>query len=143
MHIRAMTIEDYDQVVELMKRAPGVCVRTADSREATRRFLEHNPGFSFVAEDEGKVIGCAMAGHDGRRGYLQHVVVAQEYQGKGLGRKLVEACLAKLDAEGFHKTHLDVMTYNTKAMEFWEHLGWQRRDDLVRYSIITSDDENA
>ena len=42
--IRSMTMEDYDGVIQLMKRTPGITVRDADSRDATRRYLERNPG---------------------------------------------------------------------------------------------------
>lgn len=45
-----MTADDYDSVIELMKRTPGISVRDADSRESTLRYLERNPGLSFVAQ---------------------------------------------------------------------------------------------
>ncbi len=64
--IRAMTITDYDVVVELMKRTPGVTVRDADSHDSTARYLQRNPGLSFVCEIDGQLVGCIMSGHDGR-----------------------------------------------------------------------------
>jgi len=138
-----MRIEDYDRVLALMKETPGITVRTADSLEATKRYLERNPGLSFVAEGGGEIVGCAMAGHDGRRGYLQHVIVESGRRGAGIARALVERCVAALNAAGIQKVHLDVMMGNEEAGAFWERLGWFRRDDLVRYSLITSKDENA
>ena len=49
MHaIRAMTINDYDSVVALMKQTPGVSFRDADSRESTSRYLQRNPGLGIL-----------------------------------------------------------------------------------------------
>lgn len=140
---RAMRIDDHDRLLALMRRTPGIRVRTADGREPTRRYLDRNPGLSFVAERGDELVGCAMSGHDGRRGYLQHVIVAVGYRRHGIGRELVGRCVAALSREGIEKLHLDVMMSNTEAMPFWERLGWSRRDDLVRYSLITSGDANA
>lgn len=138
-----MRIDDHDRLLSLMRRTPGIRVRTADGREATRRYLDRNPGLSFVAEHGDDLVGCAMSGHDGRRGYLQHVIVAAAYRRHGIGRALVDCCVAAQSREGIEKLHLDVMMSNAEAMPFWERLGWFRRDDLVRYSLITSGDANA
>lgn len=143
MQLREMTVADYQQFFELLSGTSGVTVRAADQDDAIRRYLARNPGLSFVAEEEGRLIGCALAGHDGRRGYLQHVVVAPEYQRRGLARALVERCVGALAAQGIDKMHIDVLAENTEAMRFWEHLGWQRRRDIVRYSYIVTQDGNA
>jgi len=90
-----MTMADYDAVIELMKATPGVSFRDADSRDATARYLERNPGLSFVAEKGDRLVGCVMCGHDGRRGYLQHLAVLPEHRRQGIASALVERCLAR------------------------------------------------
>lgn len=143
IHIREFRIEDYERVLSLMKATPGITIRTADGFEATRRYLARNPGSSFIAESGRALVGCAMAGHDGRRGYLQHVIVAPRHRRHGVGRELVRRCVVALNDQGIEKMHLDVMADNEEAVPFWERLGWFRRHDLVRYSLITSGDRNA
>jgi len=138
-----MNLNDYDAVLDLMKRTPGVTVRDADSRESTARYLERNPGLSFVAEAEGALAGCVMCGHDGRRGYLQHLVVAPEHRRQGLAASLVERCLSGLEQEGIVKCHLDVIKTNTAAAQYWSGQGWSLRTDIDRYSFIRSGDHNA
>ncbi|HSH43972.1 MAG TPA: GNAT family N-acetyltransferase [Arenicellales bacterium] len=143
IHYRPMRIADHAQLLALMRRTPGIRVRSADELGPVRRYLERNPGASFVAEGEGELVGCAMAGHDGRRGYLQHVIVAAGFRRRGIGRNLVARCVEALNRAGIEKFHLDVMAGNEEVAPFWEQLGWFRRDDLVRYSLITSADSNA
>lgn len=141
--IRTMTDSDLDRVIALLRQTGGVTVRDADSKEALGHYLERNPGFSFVAETAGELAGCVMAGHDGRRGYLHHLIVAPAHRKQGLARRLVNAALDQLEARGIVKTHIDVLTTNNSAMEFWQNIGWQRRADIVRYSFIRAGGDNA
>ncbi len=134
--IRSMTLDDYDTVIELMRSTPGISLRDADSREATARYLERNPGMSFVAEAGGALCGCVMCGHDGRRGYLQHLIVLPEYRQRGIAHELVERCLECLDALGIYKCHLDVMKSNETAGRYWHRQGWTLREDIDRYSNV-------
>ncbi|NYT84011.1 GNAT family N-acetyltransferase [Pollutimonas harenae] len=141
--IRLMTINHYDAVIQLMQATPGVSIRDADSRESTTRYLERNPGLSFVAEEGGGLVGCVMCGHDGRRGYLQHLVVLPEYRRRGIASALVERCLGRLEQLGILKTHIDVFRSNTKAQAYWERQGWKRRTDIQKYSYVCNGSINA
>ena len=96
MKIRQMTIEDYDDIIVLLQETPGVTIRDADSKETTSKYLHRNPGLSFVATVESKIVGCVMCGHDGRRGYLQHLVVNQDNRNQGIGGKLFMSCICAL-----------------------------------------------
>ena len=133
--LRVMTLDDYDSVIALMLATPGVTFRDADSRESTSRYLERNPGMSFIAEDGTVLCGCIMSGHDGRRGYLQHLVVSPEYRRQGIANALVERCLSTLEKHGILKCHLDVIKTNTAAADYWNSQGWQLRTDIDRYSF--------
>lgn len=143
MTITEFTIDRYEEVLALLERTPGVTVRDGDSKEATARYLERNPGLSFIAEADGKVVGCAMCGHDGRRGYLQHVVVEDIHRGRGIAHAMIKRCVDRLEGLGIVKTHLDVFVSNDLANEYWTRRGWQRRDDIRRYSFIRSKNPNA
>ncbi|NMG05794.1 GNAT family N-acetyltransferase [Brasilonema sp. UFV-L1] len=138
-----MTIEHYDAVLELMRQTPGVTVRAADSKQATARYLGRNPGLSFITLDQHEVIACAMCGHDGRRGYLQHVIVLPSYRKRGIASQLVERCLSKLESIGIFKTHIDVFVDNDLANQYWVKHGWVKRNDINRYSFNRSPDVNA
>ncbi len=117
--IREMTIDDYPAVAKLLQQTPGVSFREADSHEATARYLDRNPGLSFVAAIDDAVIGCVMSGHDGRRGYLYHLVVTPEFRRQGIGEKLSLACVHALNRVGIAKTHLFVFADNEVGNAFW------------------------
>jgi len=117
---RIMTIDDYDKVYELWSSVPGVGLNdTDDSFDGIIRFFERNPDTSFVAEDDGKIIGTVLAGHDGRRGFLYHVAVLEQYRNRGIGKKLTELALNALKEKGISKVGLLVLRKNEIGNAFW------------------------
>ena len=132
--IRAMQLEDYENVLALWQGMPGIGLSSADSKAALAQFLSRNPGLSLVALDDGQVVGTILAGNDGRRGYLYHMAVAPAYRRRGVGKTLLQRCLAALEAEGIEKSHLFVYQENEEAKRFWEKCGWVQRHDLVIFS---------
>jgi ribosomal protein S18 acetylase RimI-like enzyme len=131
-----MRMADYPEVYALWDGMPGIGLSSADSPDAIARYLEHNPGMSFTARKSGRLLGAVLCGHDGRRGYLQHLAVAPDARHKGIGRGLVDRCLDALAADGITRCHIFVYTDNDTGLGFWRSVGWFRRDNLL---IMTHD----
>ena len=143
MNYRCMQISDYDAVIELWRSCEGLLLREADSKPGIDRYLARNPGLSFVAENGSGIVGSIMAGHDGKRGYLQHLAVDEVSRGQGVGGRLIELCLDALKAEGIEKTHLHVLKANRFGRRYWQRRGWIERADTQLYSFINGDNENV
>jgi len=135
---RLLTIDDHGPLADLLLRQEGVGASASDSRDGVASFLARNPGMSFVAETEASLAGCILGGHDGRRGYLYHLSVAPRYRRRGVARELVARAIAAIVAEGIEKIHIDVFADNAAGSKFWRAVGWQLRDDLVRFSFMPS-----
>lgn len=135
MKIRPFRMEDYHLAYDLWSRTPGMGLSASDSEDNIRRFLQRNPGLSFVAEDEaGNVQGTVLAGHDGRRGFLYHLAVSGACRGQGTGRQLVQAALDALGSQNIMKCHIMVLDDNELGQAFWSGLGWLKRDNILLYS---------
>ena len=131
MDIRLMTIEDYDQVYDLWLSCKGMGLNNVDdTREGIEKYLKRNPETSFVAEEDGKIIGVIIAGNDGRRGYIYHTAVHPDHRHRGIGTKLVEAALEALNSVGINKVALVVFSRNEDGNAFWEKIGFSERHDL-------------
>lgn len=128
--LRPMTGADYDAVVRLWEATEGVGLNESDTRPAIESYLVRNPNLSFVAFDAGAIVGAVLCGHDGRRGYLHHLAVAESHRGRGLGKGLVEACLARLRQLGIQKCNIFLYADNIAGEAFWKHNGWLDRFDL-------------
>ena len=135
--IREMKIEDYDKVYALWKTIKGFALRSLDdSREGVERFIKRNPGISVIAEEDGKVVGAILCGHDGRRGCMYHVCVDPAYRLRGIGKKMVTFCMDALHKEGINKVSLIAFTANDIGNAFWKEIGWTKREDLNYYDFV-------
>ena len=143
MNIRPMRVEDLVALRGLWESHPGIRLRGADSPEALAAYLNRNPGLSFVAVEEGRVIGGVIAGHDGRRGNLQHLVVEPGLRRRGIGRELVNHSLDALAADGVLKSHIYIQLHNDGAEAFWRSCGWFLRDDIKMFSHVHGSDPDV
>ena len=130
--IRTMHIEDYDAVYELWSNISGMGLNDVDdSFDGISRYLRRNPDTSFVALDGEKFVGVVMAGHDGRRGFVNHTAVLPDYRKQGIAKRLVDSAMDALDKEGIKKVALVVFKHNEIGNCFCENIGFTDRDDLV------------
>lgn len=132
MKIRVMTIKDYDGIFALWINTPGMGLNTTDdSREGIVKYINRNPTSSFVAEDNGKIVGVIMSGHDGRRGFIHHTAVLPEYRNQGIAKMLVDNAMTALEKEGINKVALVAFEKNELGNVFWEKMGFIKREDLI------------
>lgn len=133
---RVMTIDDYDEVYSLWMSIKGFGIRSVDdSREGVAAFLKRNPLTSVVDIEDGKIVGAILCGHDGRRGCLYHVCVAESYRMRGIGKAMVVFCMNALKKENINKVSLIAFTKNDIGNAFWNQIGWTRREDLNYYDF--------
>ena len=137
--LREMTINDYDEVFSLWQSTEDLGLSDADSKESIMRFLSRNPDLSFVAMDGDALVGAALCGHDGRRGYIHHLAVASSHRRHGIGKSLVSRCMYALLRIGIPKCHLFTFGDNQGAIEFWNKIGWTERVELMMMSQQLAD----
>ena len=127
-----MAIEDYDKVYALWMSCRNMGFNNLDdSREGIDKYLRRNPSTCFIAEDGDAVIGVILAGHDGRRGFIPHMAVAENFRRKGIGTDLLSHALSALKEEGINKVALLVFNLNEAGNTFWESHGFTVRDDVT------------
>ena len=131
MEVRQLSAEDLDQVLDLWQGAEGIGLdNDCDTKQRIALYLQRNPGLSFCARTDGRIVAAVLCGHDARRAYMQHLAVAPDYRGRGIGRALVNKIITKLRVLGILRCNIFVYTDNTDALGFWEHIGWSERTDL-------------
>jgi len=117
MKFREMELSDYDNLILLWRSSSGVKLRGADSFDGIKKYLKRNPGLSFVVEEGDEIIATIMAGHDGKRGYIQHLSVKEDRRKLGLASKLVSNCVSALKKEGILKSHIHILSDNELAKD--------------------------
>jgi len=131
MIVEKLKIDEYEEVYLLWSEANGITLRLVDdSRDGIDRFLKRNPNNSYICRLEGKIIGCILCGHDGRKGFIYHTVVKEDQRGKGIGKLLVEQAVNSLKEEQITKIGVLVNFDNKQGHDFWVSLGFEFFNDL-------------
>jgi GNAT superfamily N-acetyltransferase len=86
----------------------------------------------YVAEDDGRVIGCLqvtfianLSFKGGRRALVEAVRVADSHQGQGLGKRLMEYVIDLARQRGCRLVQLTSNKDRADAVRFYEQLGFQ------------------
>ena len=128
---REFVLDDYDGAIALWNDVEGVEICEGDSREEITAYLKRNPGLSRVAEADGKIVGVALCGHDGRRGWIYHLAVAPAYRRRKVGQRLLDDCARGLRAAGLKRAIILVADDNPAGHQFWLRNGWENIDGAI------------
>jgi ribosomal protein S18 acetylase RimI-like enzyme len=126
--IRTVTTADADAVVKLWRSVfPEYSDPDRPQRDpvaSVTRKLAIGDGLFWLAERDGRLVGTAMAGWDGHRGWLYSVGVLPEARRAGVGARLVAEAERALAALGCPKVNLQVLAGNASAQAFWQRMGY-------------------
>jgi N-acetylglutamate synthase len=128
---REFVMADYDAAIALWSGVEGVEICEGDSREEIAEYLARNPGLSRVAEADGEIVGVALCGHDGRRGWIYHLAVAETSRRQKVGKLLLDACVDGLRAAGLKRAIILVAADNPGGHQFWLRNGWENIDGAI------------
>jgi len=130
--------DDCQEVLDLWGNTPGIYLHKngEDSFDGITAYLERNPGFSFVAKHNGKIIGAVMCGHDGRRGFIYHLAVDTQFREIGIGRTLLQMSLNQLQKSNIKKCVLFILKENTAGEAFYKSLQWYEEDIVKIFAKV-------
>jgi len=90
--------------------------------EALRADSEFDPALCFVTKAEGQVIGFCLCWSSS---FVKDLVVAPEWQGRGLGAALLATAMTALSERGANAVQLKVVTANAGARRLYERMGFK------------------
>jgi ribosomal protein S18 acetylase RimI-like enzyme len=114
-----------------------------DPREDIRRKLRVQRKWFLVASLESSIVGTAMAGYDGHRGWLYYVGVSEAHRRLGVGSLLLRRIEQELAVAGCPKLNLQVRARNPEAVAFYESLGFQVEERVSMGKLLIRDPEPA
>lgn len=124
--IRPFRREDTEAVVALWRRA-GLVVPWNDPYRDIQRKLAVQPELFLVVEDEpsGTVVGAAMVGYDGHRGWVNYLAVDESRRGEGIGAAIMAEAERLLVERGCPKLNLQVRSTNQGVIDWYRSLGYE------------------
>ena len=131
--IRALE-DDFEGVVEMYDdfnpsdRAQGIPpIGEGAIRDWLDRLFEDGC-LNVVAVSDGDVVGHAALVEDSEVGYELAIFVHQDFQGSGIGTRLLRTLLGHGQAKGVEKVWLTVERWNRPAVELYEKVGFERAE---------------
>ncbi len=94
--------------------------RAAKYRE---RFMEKTDAQIWVAKEGGEVVGFAAAAKADGRNWVRKLYVANEYQGRGIGSKLLQQAEAWLGRD--EDIYLGIASYGDATLRFYTKRGYE------------------
>lgn len=138
MIIRSFQEKDREATIILWERS-GLIVPSNDPAADIDRKLRVHPELFLVGIDQGKLVGTAMGGYDGHRGWIYYLAVEPDFRGRGWGRRLVEHLSARLRELGCMKLNIMVRSSNPEVIEFYQRLDF-KPDEVVCFGKRLNDD---
>lgn len=112
--------------------AAGLTRPWNDPRTDLDRALTGPASDVLAAMAGGDLLGTVMVGHDGHRGWVYYVAVAESARGTGTGSALMVAAEDWLRDRGIPKLMLMVRADNDAVHGFYESRGYAAEDVVVR-----------
>ncbi|MDD7650990.1 MAG: GNAT family N-acetyltransferase [Candidatus Faecousia sp.] len=103
-----------EEIMEDMRALPP------GRRPEDKHFLGFWQGETLVA-----VMDLVLGYPEESCAYIGFFMMNQAFQGRGLGSRLIRACLARLKASGFRRAELGVDKGNPQSRAFWEKNGFR------------------
>ena len=124
--IRELSIEDYDAVIDLWRRAGLATLRPEgrDSREDFARQLDSGNQTVLGIERDGELAAVVVLGSDGRKGWINRLAVAPEARRRGLARRLLSEGERRLRDRGLRVIAALVQDDNDPSLELFRSAGY-------------------
>jgi ribosomal protein S18 acetylase RimI-like enzyme len=142
LQIRSYREDDEPAVVQLWQTVFPGSPAWNDPRTDIRRKLAVQRQLFFVALIGSELVGTAMAGFDGHRGWVYYLGVAPEYRRQGIGTALMAQVERGLIGIGCPKLNLQVRATNEVIVAFYKGLGYaieERISMAKRLEGVTGD----
>jgi ribosomal protein S18 acetylase RimI-like enzyme len=130
--IRRCRGDEAETVLQLWRLA-GAAPSPTDTVANLRRAVESEQSAVLVAENEGAIVGSAIAGFDGWRGNLYRLAVQPEYRRRGIARALVTAAEEWLLQQGAQRVTALVEQDRPWAVAFWQAAGYHVDPQMARF----------
>ena len=128
--IRPFRESDQEDIIKLWEKVfPDAPQHTNPARDI-RTKREVQPELFLVALAEDRIVGTAMAGFDGHRGWVYYLGVDPDYQRRGIGTALMKRVESRLMGMGCPKLNLQIRADNAEVQAFYESLGYFTEDRL-------------
>ena len=125
VEIRPYSESDETAVAKLWREVfPGSSKWNHPETDIQRKLAVQRELF-LIAVLDSEIVGTAMGGYDGHRGWVYYVAVRSKHRRQGIGSALMAGVEERLVRLGCPKLNLQVRASNHEVVSFYEQLGYK------------------
>jgi ribosomal protein S18 acetylase RimI-like enzyme len=132
MRLRPFHPDDLETLHEIDQTCfpPGISY----SRDELIEFIRHPYACTWVAEDEGRIVGFLIANREPRRiGHVVTIDVIEAWRRHGVGSRLIDAAEEWARKQGLLLIYLETAEDNRPAHRFYKARGYRRVEKIEQY----------
>lgn len=130
VNIRTFDPEDSGEVIRLWEKIFPDSPAHNDPIKDIQNKMNVQPELFLIASVDSQLVGTAMAGFDGHRGWVYYLAVDPDFRRQGIGTALMEKAEELLAKAGCPKLNLQIRADNADVRAFYEKLGYQFEDRI-------------
>jgi GNAT superfamily N-acetyltransferase len=145
--LREAALSDLPRLLELYMQLDFGPEKKLSLTKARSQFLRYGeyPNYRvYVAEAAGVIVGTFAliiidsVAHGGKPfGIVEDVVVSADWQGKGIGKKMMQFAMARCKKMGCYKLALSSHLKREDAHKFYESLGFEKHGFSFQVALST------
>ncbi len=121
IRIRKAEPKDFERIEEMLIQNDMLKYPDIDGKKAMRRIYEKSGEYFLVAEINNYVIGMVRGCYDGSRALIHQIVVDKNYQGIGIGKKLINEIASRFKLHGAPTVSI---TSTEESENYYKELGF-------------------
>jgi ribosomal protein S18 acetylase RimI-like enzyme len=136
LKIRCATTKDirsiYGLLGELGRPEPKSKQEKKKFEKLIQQYLSDNDKQIIIAEDNSKVVGMASIvfltrlNQSKKEMWIPELIVSKDYQNKGIGKKLIAACISMAKKEGCFRIRLESGNKRKGTHKFYKRIGFEQ-----------------
>jgi ribosomal protein S18 acetylase RimI-like enzyme len=107
-----------------------------DPEKDIQRKLGEQRELFLVAVCGSELVGTAMAGYDGHRGWVHYLAVHADRRRQGIGTALMRSIEERLSLMGCPKLNLQVRASNRDVLPFYRRLGYDAEERISMGKLL-------
>ena len=139
MKLQSLTIDDYDQIVQLWTKAGLPFEKEGrDSKQAIETQMKLNPEFFLGAFEDFRLVGVCITSFDGRKGWINHLTVDLGHRRQGIAEALVAEAEKVLERKGVAVFATLVYDSNIASKSLFKKSGYTEHRDIIYFRKQTT-----
>lgn len=117
---------EYENAVIELWRKCNLLRSWNNAKKDIERKMKVSDKLFLIGFLDNEIIATVMGGYDGHRGYINYLAIDPVYQGRGIGKEIMQAIEERLKALNCPKINVQIRNDNLDTLNFYKSIGYNQ-----------------